>query len=95
MIVQGKKLQYLLKEKADNLERPGMAQLPLSELEELIKSKINHNYIYNLSFLPDSQTLKFNILIEVPRTDSKKPMKLTVALEYLAENKTLRLITMF
>jgi len=92
LIIEENKLQYLLKEKRDNLERAGIAELSLSELEELIKAKINSNYIYNLSFLADSHTLKFNILIEVPRTDAKKPMKLTVALEYLADTKILRLI---
>lgn len=95
LVIEESKLGHLLREKADNLERAGMANLPLAELELLIKNKISNNYIYNLSYLPDSKTIKFNIVIETLRKDNNKPMKLTVALEYIALGKTLRVITMF
>ncbi|RYX80139.1 hypothetical protein EON73_05705 [bacterium] len=95
LLIEENKLEYLLKEKADNLKRAGMANFSTQELEQLIKNKIRSNYIYNLSYLSDFKTTKFNILIETPRTDNNIPMKLTVALEYKALEKTLRLITMF
>lgn len=95
ILVEEPKLQYLLREKADNIERAGITNLTLSEVELLIQDKINNNYIYNLCFRKESQTLKFNIIIETTRTDTNKPMKLTVALEYMPNEKTLRLITMF
>lgn len=95
LLIEESKLNYLLREKTDNLERAGVAGLSITELELLIKNKISNNYIYNLSYLPDSKTIKFNILIETLRKDNNMPMKLTVALEYKALEKTLRLITMF
>lgn len=95
LLVEEKKLPYLLKEKADNMERAGIANLTIKEIELLIKEKISSNYIYNLTFLKAHKTLKFNILIETTRTDSNKPFKLTVGLEYKPTEKTLRLITMF
>lgn len=95
LFIEEKKLGYLLKEKADSIIRAGITNLTLPEIEQLIKDKMRSNYIYNLSFLPETKTIKFNILIETKRVDSNKPMKLTVALEYMAEKKTLRLITMF
>lgn len=95
LLVEEKKLPYLLKAKADNMERAGITNLTIEEIETLIKEKISSNYIYNMTFLQDHGTLKFNILIETTRTDSNKPFKLTVGLEYKPAVKTLRLITMF
>jgi hypothetical protein len=95
ILVKEDKLRYILNEKADNLERAGITNLTLDELEIIIKAKIRSNYIYNLSFLKQSGTLKFNILIETKRTDTNKLMKLVVALEYMPMDKILRLITMF
>ncbi|MEO6981371.1 MAG: hypothetical protein ABI113_23450, partial [Mucilaginibacter sp.] len=60
-----------------------------------IKSKLNSNYIFNLCFLPQHGTIKFNIMLETVQRISNKPMKLTLALEYIAKDKILRLITMF
>ncbi len=51
--------------------------------------------IYNLSFLENFNTMKFNIIIEVPRFGPHKLMKLLLALEYKPEQRTLRLITMY
>jgi len=93
--IEPSKLNYLLKEKADNIERAGLVNLSLEELEGLIKEKLESNYIYNLSFLEKHNTLKFNIIIEIPRMDSKSLMKLLVALEYKPRKKKLRLITMY
>jgi hypothetical protein len=95
LLIEENKLAYLLNEKTGSLERAGMASLAIDQLELLIKNKIRSNYIYNLSYLPKSETIKFNILIEVSRSDTGGPMKLTVALEYIAKTKFLRLITMF
>lgn len=93
--IEEPKLQYLLTNKADNMERAGFTKFTLQEIEAIIKSKIQNNYIYNLCFLESSQTLKFNILIETIRADKDKPMKLLSALEYKPQEKILRLITMF
>lgn len=93
--IEENKFDYIMQEKTKNLERAGIINLSIEELKTLIKSKINSNYFYNLTFLPKWNTLKFNILIEVSRTDSPKLMKLLIALEYKPSEKKLRLITMF
>lgn len=95
LILEEKKLTYLLKEKAKSLEMSGMINLPLKDIEFIIRSKLKNNYIYNLSLYPDTQTMKFNILVELNRVDSPLPIRLTVALEYIPKTKILRLITMF
>lgn len=93
--IETSKLNYLHKEKIDNIQRAGLINLSFEELEGLIKKKLESNYIYNLAFLEKHNTLKFNILIEVPRIDAKSLMKLLVVLEYKPNEKKLRLITMY
>jgi hypothetical protein len=93
--IEEKKLKYLLSAKGETLSRAGMTPLTLAELEQLIKDKLDRNYIYNLAYIENSKTIKFNLLIETKRIDSTIPMKLIVAVEYLPDEKVLRLITMF
>ncbi|HWY37546.1 MAG TPA: hypothetical protein VNY73_03235 [Bacteroidia bacterium] len=95
LLVEEKKFAHLLKAKAESLERAGVANLTLEQVESLIKEKINSNYLYNLTYLKSYDTLKFDILIETTRVDNNEPFKLTVALEYKPTDKILRLITMF
>lgn len=95
LVIEEKKLQYLLDKKIGNLERANLHILTRDELAEIIQKKIQDNYLYNLGYLASFNTIKFNILLEVPRIDKKLPMKLTAALEYIEMDKELRLITMF
>lgn len=89
------KFNYLLSNKTGTLKKAGIINLTIEGLKGIIKSKIYSSYIYNLTFLENCETLKFNILIEAPRVDTKNPIKLIVALEYIPREKILRLITMF
>jgi hypothetical protein len=93
--IEPSKLNYLFQQKTENIERSGLLNLSVEELTDQIKEKIESNYIYNLSFLEKYNILKFNILIEVPRIDAKKLMKLLIALEYKPKDRKLRLITMY
>ena len=95
LIIGADKFQYLLKEKAGTLNQTGITNLNPADLEILIKEKINENYIYNLTFIKQHNTIKFNIILEFYKIDKKCKMKLLVALEYIPINKILRLITMY
>jgi len=95
LLIEEDKFSYLIKQKGINLERAGLANLTLQEFEHLVKLKISNNYIYNLSFLEEYKVIKFNVMIEIKRTDKNKSMKFSVSLEYKEELKLLRLITMF
>lgn len=95
LLIEEPKLKYLLENKFDNLERANFHRITRSELEEIIRNKLNENYIYNLSYSSQFNTAKFNILLEVPRSDKKSPMKMLASLEYIENNKQLRLITLF
>jgi hypothetical protein len=48
-----------------------------------------------LCFLPQLKTIKFNIMLEILNDITYKKTKLIVGLKYLAEQKILRLITIF
>lgn len=92
--IEKNKFDYVMQERTVNLGRAGIINFSIEEIETLIKRKIQSNYFYNLAFLSNWNILKFNISIEVPRTDSHKFMKLIIALEYKPNEKKLRLITM-
>ncbi|HTM65536.1 MAG TPA: hypothetical protein VL093_04400 [Flavipsychrobacter sp.] len=95
LIINENKIEYLRREKAGSMEMAGLNSLTTNQLSTIIKRKLKDNYLFNLSFIPDYETMKFNILIEVPRIDLEKPIKLLVALEYSPSSESLRLITMY
>lgn len=95
LMIEDNKLQYLQSKKIVTLERANLHIFSSNELAEIIRKKMQDNYLYNLSYLANHKTIKFNIIIEIPRVDKKLPMKLIVVLKYIETNKELRLITMF
>lgn len=95
LVIEENKLKYLLDNKIGNLERANLHTLSRNELAEFIKGKILKNYLYNLSYSDEYKTMKFNILIELPRNDNNHSMKLLTALEYIESTRELRLITLF
>ena len=95
IILEEKKLtEYLLVEKLQNLERAGLQEMTTSELEKLIKEKIQDNYIYDLSFLHEHNTIKFNIMLEIEHYKSFELIKIRVGLKYSPIEKTLTVLTM-
>ena len=93
--VDEKKLQYLIENKEGILKKSGILNINTTELEKLIFDRINKSYIYNLTYLNEYDTVKFDTLIEYKVLDKDKIVKLTVALEYIESEKRLRLITMY
>jgi hypothetical protein len=51
IVVEEPKLVYLLKEKEANLKRAELLGLTAEELAKFIKSKVEMNYIYNLTYM--------------------------------------------
>lgn len=83
---------YLINEKLGKLEKAGLANADREHIASLIKAKVNDSYIYNLQYLEEHDVMKFNLIVEVDRVDGH-PTRLLTALEYIPENKTLRVIT--
>jgi hypothetical protein len=92
--IEDAKHGYLKSEKCGKLEKAGIEALDKAELCELIRAKVSDSYIYNLSYIPEHNVAKFNVMLEVPRPDGGYPTRVMAALEYKPLDKVLRVITM-
>lgn len=95
VFIEESKLNYLVENKGGKLKKAGLIDFDKNQLQKIIKEKINSNYIYNMRYLKESNTVLFNILIEIIASDTEEMVKMTVALEYQFDKKMLRLVTMF
>jgi hypothetical protein len=89
VVIEPAKLQYLIENKAGSLKKAGLLNLEATRLEEIIREKLQLNYIYNLCQDDQHGVVTFNILVE------QQACRLLVALEYMPEDRQLRLITMY
>jgi hypothetical protein len=93
VLLEESKFVYLINEKLGKLKQAGLDALDVSNIESIIKSKINGSYIYNLKYLAQHNVMIFNIMLEIPNLNGY-PTRLTAALEYIPDKKTLRVITL-
>jgi len=93
--LDSRKLEYLLREKRGSFERAGLEAVDVSTLSSLIGERLSSNYVYNLAYDPAYGIAKFNTIIEVPAAEAGKRHRFTVALEYIASENAVRVITMF
>ena len=95
ILIEESKLKYLLERKKGKFKKGCMLDINVKELEKLIRSKIKDNYIYNMEYDEEHHTTKFNIQIEIIAGDTGEILKFLVSLEYIPEQKILRVITMY
>lgn len=76
------------------LARTSLAKLGKDGLEELISSKIQQSYIYQLRVRPSHQVSTFTIMLEGHHDGGKKPFRIEASLHYCPEDQTLRVVTM-
>ncbi|MDD3530978.1 MAG: hypothetical protein PHV99_00020 [Candidatus Pacebacteria bacterium] len=95
IILEEAKHGYLLSEKLEVLHAAGIADLSQQALADLIKTKVDASYIYNLQYLEEHNVTKFNVMVELLRSDGGYPARLVAALEYRPKEKILRLITLY
>lgn len=88
------KFGYVQENKLDKLRTAGVERVTREELQALIAEKVAANYIYNLTLLPEHDVVKFNMMVELPRTDGGYAARLVASLEYMPEPKLFRLITL-
>lgn len=94
VLLEEAKYGYLINKKLGKLSQSGLADADRDRIASLIQSKVSANYIYNLTYLKNYNTMKFNLMIEVDRVDGY-PTRMTAALEYIPTTKTLRVITFY
>jgi hypothetical protein len=95
VLVEDKKLEYLLSEKTGKFKKANLIDITKDELELLIQEKIKENYLFNLVYLEQHHTYKFNLALEFEADDRDLKVKMILAFEYLSNEKLLRLITMY
>jgi hypothetical protein len=90
VVLERDKLDYLREKKLGSLKISGLSELSAPEIANQIRSKIEHNYIYNLSRSSSGDSLKFNIVLEFFGKTRR-----VCALEYRPEDHVLRVITFY
>jgi hypothetical protein len=94
IILEEEKFGYLAHRKAESLRQAGLLNGGAESLKRLIKAKIAENYIYSMTYLPEHGVTKFNVIIEAEPSPSDR-FRLLCGLAYLADGKSLRVITLF
>ena len=84
---------YLINAKLGKLHKAGLAEADRTQIESIIQAKVSASYVYNLVYLDEHDVMKFNIMLEIARSDGY-PTRMTAALEYMPEKKLLRVITL-
>jgi len=93
--IEDNKLQYLVTAKQGSMKKAGLLRLSKDAVEQRIRDRLSQNYIFNLTFKPEHNVLKFNTILNITPEDTFDPVRLMLSLEYKPEAKSLRLITMF
>lgn len=89
------KLIYLFENHGASLVRAGFANLSIEQTKNIIREKINSNYIFNMSFNEEFDTAKFNIIIELPSQNNNHSARILLSLEYKFDEKKIRVITIY
>lgn len=92
--IDPQKFEYLSTEKAKSLEGLGLLGGHVAQLKEMIRQRMNRNYIYSMVQDDAHGVSRFNIMIEVRPADNGRPFRALVGLEYKPESRGLRLITL-
>ncbi|WP_413728233.1 hypothetical protein [Sodalis sp. RH19] len=95
VLVEDARLEYIKGFKKESLSRAGMEKVSAEELANIIKKKINSNYIYSMTYNSQYKFSKFNILLEFKNVDHDRPVKLLAAMFYKPDINTLELLTFF
>lgn len=94
VIIDEKKLNYLMTKKTDNMNNLGLLNITKEELEQKILINIHNNYIYNIE-KNEYGDFMFNVLIELLENYDGERKNVLVSLKYIPDKNELRLITMY
>lgn len=94
VILEDKKLGYLMFEKLGKMKKAGLAKADRTQIEHLIKQNVSNSYIYNLVYLNEHDVMKFNIILELEQ-EVGDPTRILVALEYMPDRNALRVLTLY
>jgi hypothetical protein len=90
-----RKLDYSKREKAGIMTAAGLSNITTTELKALITDKLSANYIYNMTYMEEHDVTKFNIILELPSSETANQLSVLCALSYHPDESRLKLITLF
>lgn len=90
VVLEDSKHGYLREEKAGSVKRSGLDGLSSKEVAEQIRTRLAQNYIFRLTRIEDYATEKFETIVEF-----NNQVRTRIALEYMSQERKLRVITMF
>jgi hypothetical protein len=93
--IDDNKFEYLRTKKSGSMKASKFRNLDKNKIEMVLTKKIESNYIFNLNFIKEHNTIKFNTIIEIKSDGNQNPYKYLVSLEYIPDKNILRLITMY
>ena len=93
--VEEAKLKYLREHKKGSMKKSGLLAVAKEELQDKIRERLASNYIFNMAYIAEHHTMKFNTVLNFTSGDPARLVKLTASLEYMPSEKRVRLITMF
>lgn len=89
------KLHYIVSKKTASAARAGIIETSAKQLSEIIKEKIESNYIYSMTLDAAHNVAKFNVMLEFSSNRETPRSRHLASLEYKPTEKRLRLITLF
>lgn len=92
--ISPEKFGYLNEKKAASLRGLGISETMRGELEDLIQARLQANYLYNLEYIERHDVMKFNVMLEA-LPSAGQPFKALASLEYLPEQNSVRVITVY
>ena len=92
--IDEKKFGYLARKKAGTLKRMGLPSDDVSKLRRTIADRISSNYIYNMKYDASHGITTFNLVLEIHFT-SRYPQRVVASMEYVPDDRYLRLITLY
>ncbi len=93
--VEVAKLRYLHGKKEGSMKRSGLLSLSREELQAKIRERLASNYIFNMAYTEEHETMKFITVLNFMPDGAERLVKLTASLEYKPSERSVRLITLF
>ena len=92
--VDNKKIGYLNNAKNGLMKKLNLKEYNSEDLQNLIGNKISNTYFYDLEYIEEYRTPKFNVSLELETIEGTK-RKVLVALMYSEQKNSFELITMY
>ena len=89
------RLEYIKDKNKGGINKAELTEITKEEFAVLIRSKISSNYIYNLQYRKEYNSLNFTIMVEIPTKNKDINVRFLVGLKHDLESRLLEIVTVF